>query len=61
MVGMLTVGEAIEYRGFRKGTIKKVDSKNERFFYLCDFRGKGGNGSLVWLPRLETEYQNYSF
>lgn len=54
----LSVGDIVECPGFGLGIVRDYDGSVPQFAYLCDFRGKGGNGSLAWLPKHRLEMEN---
>lgn len=51
----LAVGTAIKHRDRGVGIVKAIDPANPDFFYLLDFRGAEGDGSLVWLSKWKAE------
>lgn len=57
---VFAVGDRIEVPKYGVGTVRVVDTRvcaDYEFFYLVDFRQKGGDGSYAWLPKVKTEKQ----
>lgn len=53
-----SIGDTIHHPYYRWGVVKQVDTRtkpNFEFFYLVDFRGRGGSGSLAWISKADAE------
>lgn len=54
----LSVGDTIRHPIHKWGVVKQVDTRfkpNFEFFYLVDFRGRGGDGTLAWIAKSDAE------
>lgn len=54
----LSVGDTIRHPHHKWGIVRQVDTRfkpNFEFFYLIDFRGRGGDGTLAWIAKSDAE------